>query len=252
MANPVAKRPLDLILPADKQQVKKQKIEHSFVPDISLVSATPLSPQRVSYLSNDEPFDELSSEDLSLPFIELEKKYSSLFETDFIAFTNAIQVGVIHDVDMDQFAVVDGDKVLGTQGVNTCFVVCAKGSTADGQIKLGLCHFSSVQSEDYIIKLIEKKLKEADCKGKIEIYIIGGSLPVPENLDEFPGTLEEEQRLLENASTNGISGVQLHLTQGESAIDVVFTAQKIYWGFDLYAEDTISAGQELEESEEID
>lgn len=248
MANPVAKRTLDqILLPEDRQIEKKQKIDHSFVPDTSLVSTTSLSPQRVSTISNDESFDELSfSEDLSLPFIELEKKYSSLFETNFIEFTDAIQVGVIHDVDMDEFAVVDGDKVLGTQGVNTCFVVCAKGSTADG-IKLALCHFSSVQSEDYIIKLIEKKLEEAGCKGKIEIYIIGGSLPVPENLDDFPGTLETEQRLLENASTYVISGVQLHVTQGESAIDVVFTAQKIYWGYDLYAEDTISAGQELVE-----
>jgi|GEM_PF-6494020 len=249
MANPVGgKRPLDLINPSFPENEKKQKIDHSLVPDTTLASARPLSPQRFSYISDDESFE--CSEDTSLPFFELEKKYASLFKTDFIEFTDVIHEGVIHHVDMDEFAVVDGDKVLGTQGVNACFAVCAKGSTAQGQIKLGLCHFSSLQPVEYIINLVKEKLQEAGCTGKNEIYVIGGTLPVAENLDEFPGTLEMEQRILENASTYGISGVQLHLTRGEFALDVVFTAEKIYCGYDIYSEETLNVGQEIAENDE--
>jgi hypothetical protein len=255
MANPVGgKRPLDLINPSFPENEKKQKIDHSLVPNIPMTAPSPwepLSAERVSVIdgvSDDVSFE--GSEDTSLPFIELEKKYASLFKTDFIEFTDVIQVGVIHHVDMDEFAVVDGDKVLGTQGVNACFAVCAKGSTAQGQIKLGLCHFSSLQPVEYIINLVKEKLQEAGCTGKNEIYVIGGTLPVAENLDEFPGTLEMEQHILENASTYGISGVQLHLTRGEFALDVVFTAEKIFCGYDIYSEETLNVGQEIADSEE--
>ena len=110
MANPVGgKRPLDLINPSFPDNEKKQKIDHSLVPDIIMTAPSvwePLSAERVSVIdgvSDDVSFE--GSEDTSFPFIELEKKYASLFKTDFIEFPNAIFLNISSSVFLSNFTV---------------------------------------------------------------------------------------------------------------------------------------------------
>jgi len=162
------------------------------------------------------------------------------FTAPIHAFFETVDAGVIEisdapysfghlpDIDMDNFMVcVGNDKKIGTDGIGTCFAICAQGRNPEGVAVIALAHKSSCVAINDAFHALKKEMVRVGClKMTIQTVVIGGESPT---FDEPEGCIEEEKEFLRLGSKGKIREALFNFAKGEEeSLSVVVTAEKIY------------------------
>jgi len=134
------------------------------------------------------------------------------------------------DIDMEKFLITNiSEGFLASTGASTCFIICFKGKTFNGDSYIGLCHTSNI-IEDVISSLKHEIINKNHClENTIEFFVLGGRIicddPQGDSLEEMEKTLKLAQ--LPQYNIKGVVfNTSLEMLNG---FNVLFTGNKIYY-----------------------
>lgn len=160
-----------------------------------------------------------------LNFERLKLEYAPLFANPGIKETGRTFPPMM-DIEMDAFQMIPvGErKWLGTTGVCNCISVCARASSQHGSY-LALAHLCLTEPEE-MLKTFMDAFREVDCEeSTVEIYLVGGILPVPGGLREK----ETEAKFIKLSEKYPIKGIMFNKANEHCSIDVVLSSKAVYY-----------------------
>ncbi|HEY8608131.1 MAG TPA: XopAK family type III secretion system effector [Noviherbaspirillum sp.] len=173
------------------------------------------------------------------PYRALEQRYGRLFRSPAIvslAEDAPVAFGPVRHVGMEEMELVNATReqvVLGTSGLGPCIAICARGTTRDGEIILGLNHYSGIETEVEAMSGMDEQMRDEGATNT-SFYLVGGMIMPQEST---AGTWAIEERFLALSDQFNIQGVRLHTSVGEqnmetgedNAVDVVLTPQAVFF-----------------------
>lgn len=160
-------------------------------------------------------------------FQRLHAKYHVIFTSPLLIEISDNWIRQGSEVEMGDYRISENGLPLFTTGVATCFAVCAKGFTAEGNMILGLMH-ASVLETITALEDLRYGLTQAGCI-EDEFYILGGiggsNHSCVEDEVEFLSSFERGEF--------NIKAVRFNLLPDEEAeehsYDVILTVCGIYY-----------------------
>jgi hypothetical protein len=149
------------------------------------------------------------------------------------------------DIDMDDFIIIPSTEVaIGTCGAATCFAICFRGRTNEGQSFIGIAHTSHVcNMKQFVLPMLKNKMIERGCmENTIEFFVLGGVIVADE-----PGTnsIETMEETLVIAEEYNIKGIRFnHSVNGFKDFNVLMTADKIYYSTKVFFDPIYDAENE--------